>query len=76
MTQALNLLASGLASIASVLVPTRGVSHTSTNYAYYFLPTNTPTQALAGDMLRVGAQIRIAQEEKKKLQQAEFGFVT
>jgi hypothetical protein len=29
---------------------------------------------VAGDLLRVGAQVRMAQEEKKKLMQSEFSF--
>jgi hypothetical protein len=32
-------------------------------------------QAMAGDMLQVGTQIRIAESERKSLGQAEFSFV-
>jgi hypothetical protein len=40
-----------------------------------FLPTNTPSEALAGDMLRVGAQVRLAEKNHARLKQSEFGFV-
>jgi hypothetical protein len=72
MTYALNLFASGIASLASVLVPARVASAHAPGRP--FLPTNTPTEAVAGDLLRVGAQVRMAQEEKKKLMQSEFSF--
>ncbi|MCE0522183.1 MAG: hypothetical protein LV480_04660 [Methylacidiphilales bacterium] len=72
MNHALNLFASGLAYISSAILPTRGTITISRGYDY--LPSNTPTQALAGDMLRVGAQLKLAQKEKESLRQAEFAF--
>jgi hypothetical protein len=72
MNRALNLFVSGLATISATLVPTRGAQTATRSYNY--LPSNTPMQAVAGDMLRVGAQIRIAQKERESLQQAEFVF--
>jgi hypothetical protein len=65
MNRAMNLFASGLASLSTVLVPTK-VAHVCRE-VQPVVPTNSPSEAIAGDFLRVGAQIRIAQEEKKNL---------
>jgi hypothetical protein len=72
MTHALSFCASALASIAATLLPAKAVSQ---DKATPCVPTNTPIQAFAGDMIRTGVQLRIAQKEKERLSQAEFPFV-
>ncbi len=72
MTHALSFCASALASIAASLLPTKA---TPQDKATPCVPTNTPIQAFAGDMIRTGVQLHIAQKAKEQLSQAEFSFV-
>jgi len=71
MTFAVNLLASGLAAFSSRWWCRREFLWLRPP-AYNYLPTNTPMQAIAGDMLRVGTQFRLAQKEREFFDKQNF----
>jgi hypothetical protein len=41
---------------------------------YRGLPTNSPFNAVAGDLIRVGATLRVAEQHANELSQKEFDF--
>jgi hypothetical protein len=73
MTRTLSLFASGIASLASIILLPKTIHSRACDD---IIPTNTPQQAFAGDMLRVSAQVRMAQNEHKQLCQQEFSFAS
>ena len=74
MIRTLNLFASGFVCFAGGVIPQRDLPVESRRYN--FLPSNSPMEAVAGDVLRTGAQIRLAQREHEMLRQAEFNFAS
>jgi len=74
MIRTLNLFTSGFLCFAGGVIPQRDFPVQSRRYN--FLPSNSPIEAIAGDMLRTGAQVRLAQRAHEMLRQAEFNFTS
>jgi hypothetical protein len=72
MVYALRLFSTGMVDFMTGLVPAREAPLFQRDYN--FLPTITPTEALSGDIFRVGVQLKLAQKAHGELKQEEFRF--